>query len=376
MSRHPAHDHLSAFLDGELDEAEAIAVEAALEADPTLREELARLKGVQHLLRTHGRTRAPDGFTARVLEAAREQTPAAAPWWRRPFGVPLEGVLVAAAAALVLIIAVPRSLEAEAPPVAAAGKAADVPDDRNPAQGEGLVDANPDEDDAVAVAEGTGDGDGGGTRDGGAEIGLGGLGIVGKGSGGGGAGYGAGLGSKGTTGKGGTSEAPTGEKLANGTVEPVAPGPGTVQAAPVAGAAPAPVAAGGIGEEQTAASPFSAALYSEDEEILGALQRLAAQHGGRIRDASGKLLTLGVLEERETRLVVEVPGDQVAAFNRGLEALGARITTSGSADLTTGSLVQFPLRVVWVANAPANQQEPPPAASQRQTDAYEAVDPE
>ena len=118
MSPHAASEQLSALLDGELDEHEAAAVEAAVRADPQLQAELDRLRGTQSLLRAHGRVRAPADFAATVLARVDEEA-IAAPWWRRPMGVPLEGVLVAAAAALVLFIALPAAQGPETAPTAA-----------------------------------------------------------------------------------------------------------------------------------------------------------------------------------------------------------------------------------------------------------------
>ncbi|NCG22047.1 MAG: hypothetical protein GWP91_23780 [Rhodobacterales bacterium] len=125
MQHVQANDQLSAYLDGELDEAEVSEVEVALANDPDLREELAKLARVAQLLRAHGPVRAPEGFKDAVLaKVAQMPQPQAAPWWRRPFGVPIEGMVLALAAATVLWVALPASL----PPTPNDADLASIPD--------------------------------------------------------------------------------------------------------------------------------------------------------------------------------------------------------------------------------------------------------
>lgn len=59
-------EHLSRYLDGELDDDELAALERALGADPRLREELARLHAVQDALGSIAPTDLPDGARDRL----------------------------------------------------------------------------------------------------------------------------------------------------------------------------------------------------------------------------------------------------------------------------------------------------------------------
>jgi hypothetical protein len=108
MTRPTASEQLSAWIDGELTDAEAAELEAELARDPSLRAELEQLEAVVHLLHTEGPVSAPDGFEARTLaRVERERIPGLRlAWVRRPLGVPLEvwGLGLAAAAALVVTV--------------------------------------------------------------------------------------------------------------------------------------------------------------------------------------------------------------------------------------------------------------------------------
>ncbi len=100
-----ANADLSAYLDGELNDTEVADLEALLQEDAELRAELATLEEATDFFRTHAPARAPDNFVANVLALVElEPVPAnnVAAWWRRPMGMPIEGVAVAAAALLVL----------------------------------------------------------------------------------------------------------------------------------------------------------------------------------------------------------------------------------------------------------------------------------
>lgn len=104
MSTAFANEQLSAYLDGELDATQVAQLEALLQEDPELRSELEALERATDFFRTHAPLKAPDNFVENVLALVEhEPVPANNPaWWRRPFGMPIEGVAVAAAALLVL----------------------------------------------------------------------------------------------------------------------------------------------------------------------------------------------------------------------------------------------------------------------------------
>lgn len=111
------HVELTALLDGELDEQDAARVEAQVHADPRLQAELEALRDVRRHLRRHGPLKAPSGFALEVMDKVAEapETRAREAWWRRPFGVPLEGFAAAAAALLVLSLALPTPEPTTAP---------------------------------------------------------------------------------------------------------------------------------------------------------------------------------------------------------------------------------------------------------------------
>lgn len=90
-------EQLSAYLDGELSEAEAAAVARAVEADSQLARELDRLRAVKELVAALPRQSAPAELASRVLARAEREGRFAA---RAPWGVRLARL---AAAALVLI---------------------------------------------------------------------------------------------------------------------------------------------------------------------------------------------------------------------------------------------------------------------------------
>jgi len=128
MSTAPADERLSAYLDGELTDEEVEHLEADLARDAALRAELKRLRAVVRFLHDEGPVRAPLGFHNAVMARIDEEHPVRAPWWawlRRPFGMPMEGLAVAAVALLVLaVVGWPGG---EAPPEGEAPVWRDVP---------------------------------------------------------------------------------------------------------------------------------------------------------------------------------------------------------------------------------------------------------
>jgi hypothetical protein len=99
-----ANEQLSAYLDGELTDAEVAELEHRLARDPTLRAELEGLRAAVDLLRTHGPATAPPALYGDVLRAVEDEPMPGGAWrWLlRPFGLPLSGLAVAAAAVAVL----------------------------------------------------------------------------------------------------------------------------------------------------------------------------------------------------------------------------------------------------------------------------------
>lgn len=129
MTRPTASEQLSAFVDGELTDAEIAELEAELERDPALRAELSELEGMVAWVREEGPVAAPMGFHHRVMDRIEAEHPAGAggSWWawlRRPLGFPLEGWALAGAAALALILVLPRGEDPTTGPAEGASPAA------------------------------------------------------------------------------------------------------------------------------------------------------------------------------------------------------------------------------------------------------------
>jgi len=108
----PLDEDVSAWVDGELSDDELEAFEAELERNASLRGRVDEIREVSEWLADEGPTEAPMGFANRVMARIDEEHPADRTWWtwlRRPLGLPLEGVVVALSAALVLLLVLPRA---------------------------------------------------------------------------------------------------------------------------------------------------------------------------------------------------------------------------------------------------------------------------
>lgn len=115
------HDDLSAFLDGELPAARAAEVERSLASQPALRAELERLRATRADVGRLHRTRAPKGVFDAIMDAVDDdaQLQARRNRWQRPFGIPLQGLAIAAVTLLVLWTALPTPDSAPEPEAAA-----------------------------------------------------------------------------------------------------------------------------------------------------------------------------------------------------------------------------------------------------------------
>lgn len=285
-----AHEQLTAYLDGELDSTSQAEVEARLAADPALRGELDELRNAIAFVKAHAPVRAPEGFADRVLaRVADEPMPNARwSWLRRPFGMPLEGLAVAAVALIVLILAVQL-------PGA----------DQAPGEGEtdtraGAVDASwYDQRDADPPASPK------------AEV------------------------KKQQQAAPPTPEAPTKETssqkmgLGKGLGMKAPPAP---SAADVAGeATPTPTAAThskttpGTAEESGlptgATAGYRFVVSTEDPDVMVQLQRVAAKYRGVVTTADGESVGAPTLDE-DASVVVRLPNDRLAEFGDALRSLG------------------------------------------------------
>jgi negative regulator of sigma E activity len=102
-----ARNRLSAYIDGELSDAEMAEVARAIEEQPEVREAYEELLAAVELLRRHGPVQAPAGFHAGVMRRV-EDLPAGRAWLARLLGplgrYPAQGLGVAVVAAAVLLL--------------------------------------------------------------------------------------------------------------------------------------------------------------------------------------------------------------------------------------------------------------------------------
>jgi len=104
-----AINRLSAYIDGELPDHEAAAVEQAIAEDPSVRDEYTRMLSAVELLRNHGPVEAPPHLHAAILAKVADEPDPVGGFWARllaPFRlVPMEavGVVFAVVAVVVLI---------------------------------------------------------------------------------------------------------------------------------------------------------------------------------------------------------------------------------------------------------------------------------
>ncbi len=134
-----ARNRLSAYLDGELSDAEMAEVARALEEQPELREAYRELQAAVELLREHGPVQAPPRFHAQVMQRV-EGVGHRGGWLSRLLG-PLGrhpaqglGVLVVAAAVLLLVFRGPQLDDlGGSDPLGADGPAVDLPPEREAA---------------------------------------------------------------------------------------------------------------------------------------------------------------------------------------------------------------------------------------------------
>jgi hypothetical protein len=102
-------ERLSAYLDGELDELEAVRLERDLQQNAELRSALTELRSARAWIQRDGPANAPASLFDKVMDEVQRdahQTQRHA-WWRRPFGLPAEAFAMAAVAIIVLYAALP-----------------------------------------------------------------------------------------------------------------------------------------------------------------------------------------------------------------------------------------------------------------------------
>lgn len=345
----PAHqDQLSAYLDGELTDEEVRTLEHALEGDVDLRNQLARLERVQSLLRAHGPTLAPEGFTARIQAAVAEEARPSVPWWR---GRSLEGGALLLAAAAALLIAIPTTTtltnglssgsrdaatkesryeqEPEWDGVAAAPLQEEAP---SPGIADRDLDKRADDSqkDLAKAAEGTKKLD--------------------------------------------NAQAPTGsspkpsKSLPNkaemtGSTSPMLDSLNSKGDAAEAEAYE--TANTGLEPKTLASASLQYRLYVETTEALAALQRLAGQHGTSLQTESGQSIGSGTLTESETSVYVTISADSASAFTNALSTLG-KVQYESSTDMIRGPTPRIRIDLVLIGGMGTDSDLAPNAAERAQ----------
>lgn len=349
MHRNPANEDLSAYLDGELTDAEAAELEAELARDPALRADLAELEGVVQWMRHAGPDQAPMGFHHRVMARIEEEhpeRPSAWAWLRRPLGIPLEGWLVAAAAAAVLLLSLPEpsgsgprggeeelrpgAADLSDPPLLAApvpeppGEGDAVPE-RDPSRGEvsgerseakhppeaSPVPSTPEPERSTRPAPAPTPTAPPGKEPPSKELSTKPI-----------------EGSKLSTEP--AQEEPTRGALSRGEVkgEPVVGGSGE-------GSDPG-------SSEQLASPGYTYVVRSADPDMKRAVLALAGRYGGA-RDLAGREIPSSVMQQSTETLVVQVPQAELNAFGRALEALGFTVLRDKDDALLPGKMM--PVRI-------------------------------
>lgn len=319
-----ADERLSALLDGELDDVEREAVEAAVARDAELRRELDELRRTREFLRRHGPVEAPPDFLAKVLaKVEHEPIPANSPitaFLRRPFGVPLEAVAVAAAALLVVaggigglglfgggavLMSSPRQ-EVQAPEPKSPAASATAPQQMADPTPDGQADEPSREITLQGVKYGKEEFGGGVTAK---DLGLG-------------------------TGTRSVESEGSGASVRDFTSAPVEPVATTAPAAAPTATKPKPAAPGTASSAPATTPSLSSWRYmltSDRDEILADLQSIAAKSGGRVIDRDGRAVTTGSTSGGTYLLVV--PADRVASVDTWLAKLGSERTGSVDASL-------------------------------------------
>jgi negative regulator of sigma E activity len=281
-------ERLSAWMDGELDDAEKVRLEADLASDADLRSQLQELEAAVALFKEHAPVRAPDALYAAVMAAA-DAEPVQLAWYqrlRRPGGWPIEGLAIAAAAALVLVLAWPVSQD---------GESGAARMDKTPSYDLPPAPVRPEQKGAAQV---------------------------------------------------GTAEAEPPPQLK--TTQPTPSAPDVVAegeadvAEPLASTGAKGEVVGGTGD--LAAPGFSYNLEVDDPQAQLAVLRIAGRYQGEVTRADREPLRGDeLLETGLADLVVSLPRDALQAFGRDIAKVGGTLTTQGDNRMIAGDAV--PVRV-------------------------------
>lgn len=332
-------ENLSAYLDGELTAAEIAELEAEFAADPGVRAERDELESVMDFVRSNGPLDAPAGFAQSVLaKVAEEATPRGGTlvWLRRPMGIPLEALAVAAAAVFVLVFALNGGGQVDSTTTASKREVFDPkaePMAASPAPEEERAEEEQARDDGAAMVAPT------------------------------------------------STRKPSPRAISRPSPKS---GPRAKQVpAPAPVVAPAPSAttgydgtvlgtdevealqqlgtkgdatdgASGSADEGEAAGaettlavvPYNYTLHSSSSDVLKQLDRVARRHGGELRTSTGEVFRPAEMSPGTSRVVVSIPNTQMSAFTAELRSLGQVVTTS-SQSFFPGDSVQIQIDVSY-----------------------------
>ncbi len=331
MTQPLASEQLSAYLDGELDAAEVAELEAQLASDSGLREELDTLREAADFLRIHGPVQAPPTLYGGVMRAV-EDEPMPGSWWRglrRPFGLPVEGLAVAAAALVVLVFALDLGRDTFTGGLDAA-PAAPVDKGQRPAGEDSLSLSSPEAEGAnQQVADASPPSASSSVskealpkkalpKD-----------VLPKGA----------MGVE----DGGTGEAP------EAPAQQASSGPKGTDVAPTGSKTT------DTGLQVLAISaPYAAyALRTDDTYVMGKLERGVAKLGGSMTVKAGGAGEDGVEPGSRVQVEISVPAESLADFERYVHNLGLVEKRTGSPrDTITSTVVDIPLIIEVVGEAP------------------------
>ena len=328
MSHDPTNsEQLSAWLDGELDDAEAAAIERELERDARLRAELDELREVREMLRTHGPRKAPKSFHAKVMERVdQEPLPANNSVWlflRRPFGVPIEALAVAAAALFVVLAGLSvgtSTLDAPFQDIDFGSRR-----EKEPAKDEAAAPVAPTQEQTIDPSGGDGDDKGAQQQ----RLDEPKPKAVKK---------------EPPVAKEEPKEAPPAETTASSTTtEP----PQAAEGEADGGLGPRGTQSKSYEPEQVAPSGWSFMLVTADEDIVAALQAIAGKNGGELRDTNRVLVTTGTLEGGESgAFYIRVKASQLSRVVEQLQKTGAMPRSKATETFNAGQMVDVRVDVM------------------------------
>lgn len=356
MSMPDTNEALSALLDGELSEAETRALEEQLARDPALKAEFDELREVREFMLAHGPAHAPADFHAKILAMVEnEPMPANRPmssFYRRPFGVPIEALAVAAAAVFVVLsglsvgsVGLWGAMMSQAPPVATQSEpmkessqrrsdSADLPEMKSPQAPaeEAAPEAKAREIPLEGIQyNGSSYPSGSGTFDGTKPIPE----VP-----------------RAMTTAAPRKEAPPDDfSKKDKSYDQKAEPPPAVAAAPTAGAVAQSESA-----PASARSNWRYVITSGDPSVLADLKRIAAKSGGRVLDSNGRSVSGGETPSYGGTYLVLIPVGQISGFDAAIhQSLLASTEGTLDAGLYTAGEVAIQVDIVLFDTAPSTK---------------------